>query len=272
MGVKPDMYTTFTHGGYATQVPPIVKMNEDVKFMSEIGLEDGRGAINQKGIKYHNNLINELVKHGIQPHATLYHLDLPQVLQDEYGRWLSPKFIDDFLAYANICFQEFGDRISHWTTLNEPNIFTLGSYDQGILPPNRCSYPFGLRNCTSGNSTVEPYIVMHNIVLAHASVVELYRTKYQLLVPGSLPVDPTGLESFLLCLKSKYGSLPIYIHENGFGTPYNAVTFNDTERINAINRYFVWSFLDDENRRRQSKLSALWYREFLKKIQDVMAF
>ncbi|CAA6663449.1 unnamed protein product [Spirodela intermedia] len=195
-------------------------------------------TINQKGVEYYNNLIDELVKHGNQIW-----------LQDEYGGWLSPKIIDDFLAYANICFQEFGDRISHWTTLNEPNIFTLARMT-GDTTPNRCSYPFG-----SGSVRLE--ILQWNrtlpctTFLAHASVVELYRTKYQPLVPDSLPIDSAGLESFLLCLKSKYGNLPIYIHENG---------------------YFVWSFLDDENRRRQSKLSALWYREFLKKIQDVMAF
>lgn len=41
----------------------------------------------------------------------------------------------DFTAYADVCFREFGDRVLHWTTVNEANIFALGGYDQGIIPP-----------------------------------------------------------------------------------------------------------------------------------------
>lgn len=84
------------------------------------------------------------------------------------------------MAYADVCFREFGDRVSHWTPLVEPNVNAMASYDSGAFPPNHCSYPFGL-NCTVGNSTVEPYIVGHNSLLAHASVVRLYREKYQVI-------------------------------------------------------------------------------------------
>ena len=87
----------------------------------------------------------------------------------------------DFIEYADVCFKEFGDRVQYWTTVNEPNIFGLG-YDQGIVPPRRCSPPFGLINCTRGNSSTEPYLVLHHILLAHASVVRLYRKNYQVLV------------------------------------------------------------------------------------------
>ncbi|KAL5701270.1 hypothetical protein ACHQM5_026624 [Ranunculus cassubicifolius] len=167
------------------------KYKEDVKIMSDIGLEAyrfsiswsrlmpyGRGAINPKGLEYYNNLIDELISHGIEPHVTLFHLDLPQILEDEYEGWLSPRIIEDFTAYAEVCFREFGDRVSHWTTINEPNVMMLGSYDSGQLPPQRCSPP-GIFNCTAGNSSIEPYIAMHNLLIAHASVVAVYREKYQ---------------------------------------------------------------------------------------------
>jgi beta-glucosidase/6-phospho-beta-glucosidase/beta-galactosidase len=68
--------------------------------------------------------------------------------------------------------------VKHWTTLNEPNIEPLGGYDLGSLPPRRCSTPFG-ESCTGGNSTTEPYIAAHHLLLAHASAVSLYRDKYQ---------------------------------------------------------------------------------------------
>lgn len=85
---------------------------------------------------------------------------------------------DDFTAYADVCFREFGDRVAHWTTVLEPNILAQGSYDNGIVPPGHCSSPFG-RNCTMGNSSVEPYLFLHHTLLAHSSTVRLYREKYQ---------------------------------------------------------------------------------------------
>jgi beta-glucosidase len=87
-------------------------------------------------------------------------------------------FSEDFAAYADVCFKNFGDRVKYWSTVNEPNIEPIGGYDQGILPPRRCSFPFGL-GCDEGNSTTEPYIVAHHLLLGHASVVSLYREKYQ---------------------------------------------------------------------------------------------
>jgi beta-glucosidase len=78
-----------------------------------------------------------------------------------------------------VCFREFGDRVSYWTTIDEPNVGPIGSYDSGIFAPGRCSEPFGVIKCTVGNSTVEPYIAAHNMILAHASVTRLYREKYQ---------------------------------------------------------------------------------------------
>ncbi|EHA8589894.1 putative Beta-glucosidase 21 [Cocos nucifera] len=197
-GRSPCIWDTFTHAGRMPDKSTgdvasdgYHKYEEDVKLMTETGLEayrfsiswsrllpNGRGALNPKGLDFYNNLINDLLKHGIQPHVTLYHLDLPQVLEDEYGGWLSPKIADDFTAYAEVCFREFGDRVSHWTTITEPNVMAIASYDTGTFPPGRCSYPFGI-NCTAGNSTTEPYIAVHNVLLAHASAVKLYRTKYQ---------------------------------------------------------------------------------------------
>ncbi|XP_077240690.1 beta glucosidase 11 isoform X2 [Tasmannia lanceolata] len=167
------------------------KYKEDVQLMKEMGLDayrfsiawsrllpNGRGAINPKGLQYYNNLINELISNGIQPHVTLFHYDIPQALEDEYRGWLSPKIVKDFKEFADVCFREFGDRVSHWTTLNEANIFVIGGYDSGIFPPKRCSYPYGF-DCTGGNSSLEPYMAGHNCLLAHAAAATLYKKKYQ---------------------------------------------------------------------------------------------
>ncbi|RCV24089.1 hypothetical protein SETIT_5G056800v2 [Setaria italica] len=178
------------------------KYKEDVKLMKETGLDayrfsiswprlipNGRGEVNPQGLEYYNNLISELLDHGIEPHATLFQYDLPQALEDEYNGWLGPQIImsyvmhdhaeksDDFTAYSDVCFREFGDRVTNWTTLNEPNAFALLGYDIGVAPPGRCSEPFG--NCPNGNSVTEPYIVAHHSLLAHSSAVSLYRQMYQ---------------------------------------------------------------------------------------------
>ncbi|CAN6883154.1 unnamed protein product [Brassica oleracea] len=197
-----DVFAHTGHSGGATgdvACDQYHKYKEDVKLMVDIGLDayrfsiswsrllpSGRGPVNPKGLQYYNNLIDELITHaGIQPHVTLHHFDLPQVLEDEYGGWLSRESVRDFTAYADTCFKEFGDRVLHWTTLNELNVFALGGYDQGVTPPGRCSLPFGL-NCTEGNSSTEPYIAVHNMLLAHASATNLYKKQYQHKQHGSV--------------------------------------------------------------------------------------
>ncbi|XP_056865412.1 beta-glucosidase 10 isoform X1 [Raphanus sativus] len=169
------------------------KYKKDVKLMAEMGLEafrfsiswsrlipNGRGPINPKGLQFYKNLIKELLTHGIEPHLTLYHYDLPQALEDEYGGWINHKIIEDFTAFADVCFREFGDDVKLWTTINEANIFAIGAYSEGILPPGHCSTSSSRYvKCSTGNSSTEPYIVGHNILLAHASASNLYRLKYK---------------------------------------------------------------------------------------------
>lgn len=86
-------------------------------------------------------------------------------------------FRDDYSEFADFCFKEFGDRVKKWVTINEPSIFATHGYQNGINAPGRCSPPFG--NCTAGDSAREPYIVAHNLLLAHSRAVQIYRSKYQ---------------------------------------------------------------------------------------------
>ncbi|KAG6511654.1 hypothetical protein ZIOFF_029731 [Zingiber officinale] len=113
---------------------------------------DGWGLVNPEGVQYYNNLINELKKY------------------------------EDFTTYADVCFREFGDRVKYWITVNEPNIEPILGHDLGIFPPNHYSSSLasslGL-NCSKGNSSVEPYVAGHKLLLSHASAVSLYRKKYQ---------------------------------------------------------------------------------------------
>lgn len=86
-------------------------------------------------------------------------------------------FRKDYGDYVDICFKEFGDRVKHWITLNEPLSYSMFGYASGTFAPGRCSSYVG--NCTKGDSATEPYIVAHNLLLAHATGVKVYREKYQ---------------------------------------------------------------------------------------------
>ncbi|ONH96077.1 hypothetical protein PRUPE_7G106000 [Prunus persica] len=145
------------------------------------------GGVNMDGIIYYNNFINELIRNGLTPFVTIFHWDLPQALDDEYGGFLSPKIVDHFKAYAKLCFEYFGDRVKHWITLNEPYTFSINGYAYGSHAPGRGSTWQNL-NCTGGNSATEPYLVTHHQLLAHAAAVKLYKDKYQAFQNGSIGI------------------------------------------------------------------------------------
>ncbi|KAK7262563.1 hypothetical protein RJT34_30137 [Clitoria ternatea] len=178
------------------------RYKEDVQIMKDMNLDSYRfsiswprilpkgklsGGINQEGINYYNNLINELVADGIKPLVTLFHWDLPQLLEDEYGGFLSPRIIKDFRDYADLCFKEFGDRVKFWVTLNEPWTYSQKGYANGQLAPGRCS-SWLHSNCTGGDSGTEPYLVTHHQLLAHVAAVHVYKTKYQTSQKGSIGI------------------------------------------------------------------------------------
>ncbi|XP_031274806.1 beta-glucosidase 17-like isoform X1 [Pistacia vera] len=174
---------------------------EDVALMKEIGLDTFRfsiawsrvlpegkisAGVNWLGVKFYNALIDDLLSNGIEPFVTISHYDVPQTLEDAYGGFLSPEIVNDFRDYADFCFQEFGDRVKYWITINEPNLFTCYGYATGILAPGRCSNYIG--NCTQGNSATEPYLVAHHIILSHATAANLYRQKYQAFQKGIIGI------------------------------------------------------------------------------------
>jgi beta-glucosidase len=184
------------------------RLEEDVELMKELGVQlyrfsiswprifpNGEGTINQKGIDFYNKLINTLLKKGIQPFVTLYHWDLPQALDEKYEGWMSATTADKFVDYAEVCFREFGDRVKFWLTFNEPHSFAVHGHVTGWHAPGRCSNRF---ICSKGNTSTEAYIVTHNVLLAHAKAVDLYRKKFFPTQQGKIGItlDLSSFEPF----------------------------------------------------------------------------
>ncbi|KAB7663637.1 glycoside hydrolase family 1 protein [Bacillus sp. B1-b2] len=174
------------------------RYKEDVQLMADMGMKtyrfsvawtrifpNGKGEVNQKGIDFYNDLINELIKNKIEPILTLYHWDLPQALQDEYGGWESRQIIEDFTNYSVELFKQFGDRVKYWVSLNEQNIFTGLGYRMAAHPPGVTDEKLF-------------YQVNHHANLANASVIKAFRD----LVPDG-KIGPSFAYSPAYALTSK---------------------------------------------------------------------
>ncbi len=144
---------------------------EDIALMKECGLKsfrfsiswarifpNGNGEINQEGIDFYQDVINELVANDIAPIVTLYHFDLPYSLIEQYEGFYSRQCIDDFVNYAKVCFNQFGDKVKYWLTINEQTVITAIPQFQGL------------------DDLKKSYQAYHHMCLANALVIKLYHS------------------------------------------------------------------------------------------------
>ncbi|MFE3373099.1 GH1 family beta-glucosidase [Streptomyces sp. NPDC059173] len=125
------------------------RMPEDVELIAGLGVDTyrfslawpriqpgGRGPANDKGLDFYKRLIDELRGRGVTPWITLYHWDLPQELEDA-GGWPARDTALRFAEYAALTYEALGDRVEHWTTLNEPWCSAMLGYAHGLHAPGR---------------------------------------------------------------------------------------------------------------------------------------
>ena len=124
-------------------------------------LPKGWGAANRAGLDFYDALVDALLEAGIRPFPTLYHWDLPQVLQ-ERGGWGVRDTAKGFVDYAEAVTRRLGDRVRHWATHNEPwCVATLG-HEEGHHAPGRKDPAEALR-------------VAHHLLLSHGWTVKALR-------------------------------------------------------------------------------------------------
>lgn len=123
------------------------RWREDIALMKEFGLHayrfsiawprilpQGWGQVNQAGLDFYSRLVDTLLEQGIAPFVTLYHWDLPQVLQDR-GGWPERSTAQAFVEYADVVSRHLGDRVKHWITHNEPWCASMLGYQTGRHAP-----------------------------------------------------------------------------------------------------------------------------------------
>lgn len=122
----------------------------------------GKGPVNELALAHYDDVINTCLQYGVKPLVTLYHWDLPLFLQNEYGGWLSEKIVDDFVAYAKVVFERYGNRVFAWFTVNEPIVFCQG-------------YPYPQNYFTAVDIPPkdQQFFCGHHVLLAHASAYHL---------------------------------------------------------------------------------------------------
>lgn len=148
---------------------------DDVALMKDLGLQAYRfstswsrvrpdaGPVNPKGVDFYSRLVDELLAADIVPWLTLHHWDMPQALE-ERGGWASREVVDRFTEYALTMHDALGDRVQHWTTLNEPWCSSFLSYTAGVHAPGRTSIRDGL-------------LASHHLLLAHGRAVQALRER-----------------------------------------------------------------------------------------------
>ncbi|ATC66015.1 beta-glucosidase [Nibricoccus aquaticus] len=100
----------------------------------------GAGTLNTRGVDFYNRLIDASLKRGITPWVTMFHWDLPQVLEDK-GGWPERVVVDAFADYADEIVKAYGDRVKNWITLNEIGVFLENGYGVGRHAPGRKEKP-----------------------------------------------------------------------------------------------------------------------------------
>lgn len=97
-------------------------------------LPNGTGQVNAAGLDFYDRLVDELLANDITPFTTLYHWDLPQVLQDR-GGWPARETAYAFAEFAAILGARLGDRVTDWFTVNEPLCSAWIGYLDGRMAP-----------------------------------------------------------------------------------------------------------------------------------------
>jgi beta-glucosidase len=148
---------------------------EDIALLADLGLQafrfsfawprilpEGTGRVNQAGLDFYHRIIDKQLELGIAPWATVYHWDLPQVLEDK-GGWRNRDIVAWFCEYTEVLARAFGDKVPNWMVLNEPMMYTTLGYFMGSHAPG-------------AKDTFTYMATLHHTALVQAEAARVLRT------------------------------------------------------------------------------------------------
>ncbi len=166
------------------------RFRDDAALMKDIALKayrfsiswprvmpDGANRVNDAGLDFYDHLVDALLRAGITPYATLFHWDLPLALWHK-GAWHNRDIADAFARYAQVVVDRLSDRVQHWITINEPQIF---------LGPSELE---GLQTSNARASHAQRLLAAHHALLAHGHAVQVIRARAK--TPPTIGWAPIG--------------------------------------------------------------------------------
>ena len=170
------------------------RFREDVALMKELGIQayrfsinwsrvfpNGTGKVNEQGVHFYNELVDELLAAGIEPYITLYHWEMPYEIYKK-GGWMNREIVEWFSDYAAYIVRAFSDRVTKYFTLNEPQCFIGLGYLSGVHAP-------GLKVPIR-----DTFLMAHHALMAHGMAVKKMReaARQDILIG----IAPTGSMSY----------------------------------------------------------------------------
>lgn len=162
------------------------RYKEDVAIMKEMGVKTYRfsvswprimpeeGVVNEKGVEFYQNLVQELLDAGIEPMVTLFHWNLPMWIHEK-GGWYCDKVSDYFEEYTKVLVDALSDKVTYWMTINEPCCFIGLGYLLGQHAPFE-SVNFDVSDPNAMKEMGEKMgTLSRNVLLAHGKAVRTIR-------------------------------------------------------------------------------------------------
>ncbi|HEY2700362.1 MAG TPA: GH1 family beta-glucosidase [Pseudonocardiaceae bacterium] len=169
------------------------RWREDIGLMRELGVDAyrfsiawprilpaGGGAVNKAGIDFYDRLVDGLLEAGIRPFATLYHWDLPQVLQDQ-GGWPERATAERLAEYSGVVAKALGDRVSDWITINEPLCSAWIGYLEDRMAPGHSDITEAVR-------------ASYHLLLGHGLSAAAIRAEAKLPAQVGIVINPSPCE------------------------------------------------------------------------------
>ncbi|GCF94657.1 6-phospho-beta-glucosidase [Enterococcus florum] len=159
------------------------RYKEDIRLFADMGFKALRISIdwsrifpngddvqpNQQGIQFYSDLVDELLKYGIEPIVTLYHFEMPMAIVEKYDTWKNRATIDLYLRFCQVMGEALKGRVKYWITFNEMN---------HIDPKTEVSDIFtyilaGLKNSEIEEPQKTLAVISYNMTLASVKAVKL---------------------------------------------------------------------------------------------------